>query len=842
MALQIRPFYATDFYRLADSDKTSSNFLQPRYESSYFPCHIPNTYYALSESLRNAVGFDNRYDNAYCVGIPLIVSDNEIESLQLSITLKVWGNNNLGAKEHFYIKICKNKYASPIDSNYYYQGAVLSGKRDFGIWDQKTERFTAMSKDVIGAPGSSCVAQQKFATPAMSKGTSKTFNFSFSVDQGTLIESLKPDESYYIYVYDEKLDKYGYHSLYFLTDVSLGEYEEIPSVGNIIIVDPNGGLLFYKDQKLTNSLFAFEYFKGKNRFIYTSTQKDADGVYQLWSFTDCTGEPWKVGYLFEGWDTTIGQVKYIPVLSTAAPPTSAVNSLTGLSNPVGYLNMENGGTAAYSKSPAYLFNSGDDSGVGIITARWTEISYTVNYYWNTEQQPINNLEPDKTLPNKIKYEQTFNLLDKPPQSIVDQMEGYDFVGWHTSQYIWGEEKNGNNWVGARYEPTYEPGESVSRLASTQDAVVNLIAIWEPKKYTLTVKPNGGLMYYDGNQPTTTFIDKNGEYQDYFEIDFGYNQPRYLGLFNEKRKISGETEETPVVYHLNNIVGLPRKIGHTFEGWSVTSDDTATIQKSAPEMVFGHLFNKPARYTTCPTCSGTAKDPNTGGMCSVCYGRGQVRVPCDHCNGTKIDPNKDDGSKCSVCSGTGLKNTYWKKYNLLEAEGFYFDGNVKGNATVEAQWKPHTYTIVFEDTNKNTKLRLDNIDCTYGQKYSLYSEEFIKEKIPLGWEFLGWQASNGTVYQPGRTIFNLTDQDGAVIVLTAMWKSLGAVQVNKDNGWKMAYAYVYHQGRWRYAIPYIYHNNQWHPCGGGGAAVDGPSTDNTTSILGPAIVGYMILGV
>ena len=41
----------------------------------------------------------------------------------------------------------------------------------------------------------------------MNKGASKTFNFSFSVDQGTLTESLKPDENYYIYVYDEKLDK-----------------------------------------------------------------------------------------------------------------------------------------------------------------------------------------------------------------------------------------------------------------------------------------------------------------------------------------------------------------------------------------------------------------------------------------------------------------------------------------------------------------------------------------------------------------------------------------------------------------------------------------------------------
>jgi uncharacterized repeat protein (TIGR02543 family) len=90
----------------------------------------------------------------------------------------------------------------------------------------------------------------------------------------------------------------------------------------------------------------------------------------------------------------------------------------------------------------------------------------------------------------------------------------------------------------------------------------------------------------------------------------------------------------------------------------------------------------------------------------------------------------------------------------------------GTVTLYAQWKAHSYTIVY-----------DGNGATYGYMKSTTHIHDIAEALKVnaflrkGYTFVGWNAQEvgtGTVYADGEQVVNLTDEDGEKIHLYAMW--------------------------------------------------------------------------
>ncbi len=82
----------------------------------------------------------------------------------------------------------------------------------------------------------------------------------------------------------------------------------------------------------------------------------------------------------------------------------------------------------------------------------------------------------------------------------------------------------------------------------------------------------------------------------------------------------------------------------------------------------------------------------------------------------------------------------------------------------AQWTPITYTIRFAPGGGTGEMA-DMENVAYDAVVNLSSNAFAK----AGRNFVGWRSDSGT-YGDEAEVSNLTGQDGAVVVLTAMWES------------------------------------------------------------------------
>lgn len=87
-------------------------------------------------------------------------------------------------------------------------------------------------------------------------------------------------------------------------------------------------------------------------------------------------------------------------------------------------------------------------------------------------------------------------------------------------------------------------------------------------------------------------------------------------------------------------------------------------------------------------------------------------------------------------------------------------------TLYAQWKPFTYTIIFNG-NGNTSGTMANETMSYGTAKALSNNAFVK----TGHVFTGWNTKadgSGTAYEDGASVENLSEDNGSTITLYAQW--------------------------------------------------------------------------
>ena len=92
---------------------------------------------------------------------------------------------------------------------------------------------------------------------------------------------------------------------------------------------------------------------------------------------------------------------------------------------------------------------------------------------------------------------------------------------------------------------------------------------------------------------------------------------------------------------------------------------------------------------------------------------------------------------------------------------------KGSVTLYAQWEADSYSVIFHENGAESG-NTDALNCSYDEEYDVPECGFIKED----YHFIGWCSEIdgiGTYYYPGDKIKNMASENGAAIVLYAVWE-------------------------------------------------------------------------
>ena len=116
---------------------------------------------------------------------------------------------------------------------------------------------------------------------------------------------------------------------------------------------------------------------------------------------------------------------------------------------------------------------------------------------------------------------------------------------------------------------------------------------------------------------------------------------------------------------------------------------------------------------------------------------------------------------------GYSFTGWTGTGLTSASmNVVIPSGSTGNRRYEANWKANEYTIAFNG-NGSTSGSMSNLPMTYDETQKLPVNTFEK----TGYEFIGWTTnrnSNEVQYKDEAEVKNLTDRNGELVTLYAVW--------------------------------------------------------------------------
>jgi uncharacterized repeat protein (TIGR02543 family) len=133
----------------------------------------------------------------------------------------------------------------------------------------------------------------------------------------------------------------------------------------------------------------------------------------------------------------------------------------------------------------------------------------------------------------------------------------------------------------------------------------------------------------------------------------------------------------------------------------------------------------------------------------------------------VEIGKDTALSANSFTRTGYTFSGWNTAADGSGTAYAAGGtvNLTAELTLYAQWKPITYTVVF---NKNGgKGTMTNQTFTYDVAAALKTNKYYKN----WWDFDGWNTAadgSGTSYSDGQSVKNLASTQGATITLYAQW--------------------------------------------------------------------------
>lgn len=363
----------------------------------------------------------------------------------------------------------------------------------------------------------------------------------------------------------------------------------------------------------------------------------------------------------------------------------------------GWNTERDGSGSAYTDQATIKNLTPEENGSITLYAQWSPISYIVRYHENSDD--VIGTMTDQILTFDKEQTLAANGFAK---------EGYMFAGWAVSE--------GSN------EIAYKDSEVVKNLATQNNDVVDLYAVWSNIEYFVA---------FDGNESTSGHMDT---------VTLSYDT---------KTKLPKNTYS---------------RYGYKFDGWNTKADGTGAGYKDTGEVMnLSNVANETITlYAQWKANKYTINyDPNgssvTGTMAvqEVNYG-----------SETKLSPNKFARPGYTFAGwnlrANGTGNSYQDEQTVLNL--VMSDGD---EITMYAQWSPITYTIAFDPGAYNTNGSMEPQKFAYDQKAPLNANQYTRD----GFLFESWNTSadgSGTRYNDKEAVENLGTSQDEVVTLYAQW--------------------------------------------------------------------------
>ncbi len=437
----------------------------------------------------------------------------------------------------------------------------------------------------------------------------------------------------------------------------------------------------------------------------------------------------RVGYTFAGWATEVdGTAVYTDKMSVSnlASEDGATVTLYATWTPHTYTVSydDNGGTGSTAPSThtydeAKTLTANGFARTGYTFAGWATSAGGAAIY--TDEDSVLNLTPEDGVSVTLYAVWTANIYTidynanggsgrtAPSSHTYDEAKTLTANGFARTGYTF------MGWATSAYgTAVYTDEESVSNLASVNGTRVTLYAVWTPHTYTVNYDANGGTGRTDSSSYT----------------------------YDEAKTLTAN--------------GFART-GYTFSGWATSAGGTALY---SDEQSVSNL---------------TPED--SGAVTLYAVWRANTYTVKYNANGgsgrTASSRHAYDEAKrltANVFAKTGYTFMGWATETAGEV--VYTDGQSVSNLTSEdgaaltlyAVWRANTYTVKY-DANGGSG-RTASSSHTYDAAKTLTTNGFARQ----GYTFAGWAASaRGTaLYSDGQSASNLTQEDGGVVTLYAVW--------------------------------------------------------------------------
>ena len=423
---------------------------------------------------------------------------------------------------------------------------------------------------------------------------------------------------------------------------------------------------------------------------------------------------------------------------------------------IGWLNEEN-----EPVSDLYEGNLTSENKTITLYANWVEHTYKVIFNANNGTQEYKE--------QSYNYSETKALLEN-----TYSKEGYTFIGWSTTS-------------SGRKE--YDDNQEVSSLTTINNGEVNLYAVWVANTYTIN---------FDGNGATGEMDPQGRTYDDGMKVSsntFTRDGYTFIGWLNEENEPVSDlyegnltSENKTITLYANWVEHTYTVVFHSNDGNDLTKQQTFTYSETKQLL----------------DCEYSMYGYTLDGWSTTVSGRKEYEVNQEVSSLTAINEGVIDlyavwrvNSYTLVfdandSSATGSMNSQTRHFNdgkTVSANTFVKDGykfvgwktsdgtditnEQFGNITVEdgititlyAQWALQTYKIHFFENNEEMNYVAQ--DFNYAEEKALLANPFTKQ----GYTFVGWSTSrNGRAeYENQEVVSRLTEEDGAIIDLYAVWQ-------------------------------------------------------------------------
>ena len=397
------------------------------------------------------------------------------------------------------------------------------------------------------------------------------------------------------------------------------------------------------------------------------------------------------------------------------------------------------------------------SGIGARTiyAKWTAHKYTVTFHGNGADKGAMKDQPMVCGTAKALTRNAFTRV------------GYTFSGWT-------RDPNSGN-------AEFTNGQKTLNLTYADGDTVELYAVWTPIVYKITYK---NLTAEELSKvPQSYTIEDSLLLQDLHRRGYDFGGWYLDGAFKKPvDTISGIGAKT--IY----AKWTAHKYTVTFDG---NGADKGTMKDQPMVCGTARALTRNAYTRTGYIFAGWARDPISG---VVDFTNGEkvlqyyetdnyvmelfaVWVPIQY----KITYKNLTAAEAELMEQTyTIENTVYLPELMRDGfdfGGWYSDGAFKkpvetisgmGAKTVYAKWTAHKYTVVF-DGNGADKGTMKDQPMVFGTARALTRNTYTR----TGYTFLGWSADPLALeaqYKNCEKLQNLTDKDGGIVTLYAVWKA------------------------------------------------------------------------